>query len=573
MKRLVLGLVAAVTSIGAMAMGCSGGEKARGSSDPGKDGGGVDATGSFAIGGTVTGLRGSGLKLQINGGEDLAVGSNGTFAFPKKLPTGTSFAVTVKSQPTAPTQTCTVSGGSGTVATADVSTVLVSCATKSFAVGGVVTGLSGSGLVLQNNGGDELEIDADGAFTFPQLQDDGSEFSVVVKKAPTGPAQTCEVTGGKGKIAGGDVHSVNVNCSDRTFAIGGTVTGLEGTGLVLQNNAGDDLPVNVNGTFAFAAPLEDRASYAVTVKSQPTDKWQTCTVSGGEGTVAAAPVTAVAVTCTTNRYAVAGTVSGLDGSGLVLQNNAGDDLTIERNGRFEFPAEVESGADYRVSVLTNPANRSQTCTVTNGAGTITDQGVTNVEVSCVTNTYTVGGTITGLTAAGLVLTNRGVDDVSPPSGAATFTFATAVASGSTYSVAVKARPPGFQCAVTAGAGTVTSANVTDVSVTCTDSCRVVDGIRWCKDDQRGRSCNDLCTDLGFGQPTISDEDWLAAQDTSAECLRIGAAFGATNGHSATYVYACAQISGDNILCSNYPSCPRRHRTGTDETQMAVCPCQ
>lgn len=563
----------AATSIGAMTMGCSSDEKTTSASDPGKDAGGVDATASFAVGGTVTGLRGSGLVLQNSGGDDLAIDSDGTFAFATKLPAGSTFAVTVKSQPNAPSQTCTVRGGSGTVATANVSSVVVSCESQRFAVGGVVTGLSGTGLVLQKNGRDDLRIDAAGAFTFSQPQDDGTEFSVTVKTAPTNPAQTCEVTGGKGRVAGGDVRSVNVNCSDQKFAIGGTISGLEGTGLVLQNNAGDDLPVNVNGTFAFAAPLEDRASYAVTVKSQPTNKWQTCAVTGGAGTVAAAPVKSIAVTCTTNTYAVVGTVSGLDGSGLVLRNNAGDDLTIEQGGRFEFPTKVESGARYLVSVLKNPTDRSQTCTVTNGTGTVTNQEVTNVEVSCATNTYTVGGTITGLTAAGLVLTNRGGDDNSPPSGAATFTFATAVASGSTYFVAVKARPPGVHCTVTNGFGTVTSANVSDVSVTCTDACRVVDGIRWCKDNQRGRSCNALCTDLGFGEPTISNIDWLEAQNTIPKCQRLGAAFGATTDHIATYVYACAHIYEDQIVCSTYGACPQGHRTYTDKQQLAVCPCQ
>ena len=36
-------------------------------------------------------------------------------------------------------------------------------------------------------------------------------------------------------------------------------------------------------------------------------------------------ITEVEVNCTTNAYAVGGTVSGLSGSGLVLQNNGGDD--------------------------------------------------------------------------------------------------------------------------------------------------------------------------------------------------------------------------------------------------------
>src|SRR5260370_36972117 len=35
------------------------------------------------------------------------------------------------------------------------------------------------------------------------------------------------------------------------FTIGGTVTGLTGTGLILQDNGGDDLTLSANGAFAF----------------------------------------------------------------------------------------------------------------------------------------------------------------------------------------------------------------------------------------------------------------------------------------------------------------------------------
>lgn len=84
-----------------------------------------------------------------------------------------------------------------------------------------------------------------------------------------------------------------------TFAIGGAVSGLAGSGLVLQNN-GDDLSVAADGAFAFSTRLVAGAAYAVSVKTQPTNPAQTCTVTRGSGNVAAADVTDVAVTCTTN---------------------------------------------------------------------------------------------------------------------------------------------------------------------------------------------------------------------------------------------------------------------------------
>src|SRR4249920_3214699 len=45
-----------------------------------------------------------------------------------------------------------------------------------YSVGGHVNGLMGSGLKLQNNGGDDLEISASGDFTFAQKLASGSDY-------------------------------------------------------------------------------------------------------------------------------------------------------------------------------------------------------------------------------------------------------------------------------------------------------------------------------------------------------------------------------------------------------------
>ncbi|OFX19577.1 MAG: hypothetical protein A2V77_10435 [Anaeromyxobacter sp. RBG_16_69_14] len=81
--------------------------------------------------------------------------------------------------------------------------------------------------------------------------------------------------------------------------------------------------------------------------------------------------------------AIGGTVSGLVGTGLVLQNNGQDDLAVPANATsFRFAAAVASNGTYRVTVLTQPSLPSQRCTVTNGAGTVGSTDVTNVAVTC-----------------------------------------------------------------------------------------------------------------------------------------------------------------------------------------------
>jgi len=83
-------------------------------------------------------------------------------------------------------------------------------------------------------------------------------------------------------------------------------------------------------------------------------------------------------------YSVGGTVDGLAGSGLVLQNNGGDDLSISANGSFTFSKAVANESNYAVTIKTQPRAFSQTCTVSNGSGTIDTSPVRNVIVSCVT---------------------------------------------------------------------------------------------------------------------------------------------------------------------------------------------
>jgi hypothetical protein len=67
------------------------------------------------------------------------------------LEKGAAYAVTVKTQPTLPTQYCVVTRGSGTVATSNVTNVAVDCTTTAFSVNpstGALTVLTGSPFAL-----------------------------------------------------------------------------------------------------------------------------------------------------------------------------------------------------------------------------------------------------------------------------------------------------------------------------------------------------------------------------------------------------------------------------------------
>ena len=244
--------------------------------------------------------------------------------------------------------------GSGRIAFALIALAALSaCGGSSdtkYSIGGTATGLTGT-LVLQNNGSDSLTVTANGAFTFKNKVKSGAAYAVTVATQPAG--QTCAVAAGSG-TASANVTSVAVTCTtNASHTVGGNVSGL-GTGLsvVLRNNGADNLTVNANGAFTFATPVVGGLPYAVTVLTQPTG--QTCAVTQGSGTMAAANVTNVAVTCTNNPFSVGGTISGLSGTLVMVPFSFGDPQTFTTNGAFTFNEQTAGGNPYNVTIQTQP---------------------------------------------------------------------------------------------------------------------------------------------------------------------------------------------------------------------------
>ena len=117
---------------------------------------------SFTIGGTVTGLAGTGLVLQhVTTGENLATG-NGPFTFSQQLLSGFAYSVAVGTQPSNPSQLCTITNGSG-VANANITNVAVNCVTPA-ANGALDPTFADAGKVSTAFGGDNtaMALQADG---------------------------------------------------------------------------------------------------------------------------------------------------------------------------------------------------------------------------------------------------------------------------------------------------------------------------------------------------------------------------------------------------------------------------
>ena len=145
-----------------------------------------------------------------------------------------------------------------------------------------------------------------------------------------------------------------------------------GAGAVLGLTAtGARLSVTVNGTPVISATdtrLTGGAPGLMTNGPARAAAW-----AGGSG----APSTASGSGSAT--YSVGGTVSGLSGT-VVLQDNAGDSLTVRANGSFTFATRLTAETPYAAAVGTNPAG--QACTVANSTGTIGSANVTTITVIC-----------------------------------------------------------------------------------------------------------------------------------------------------------------------------------------------
>lgn len=175
-------------------------------------------------------------------------------------------------------------------------------------------------------------------------------------------------------------------------------------------------------------------------------------------------------------YTIGGDVAGLAGGGLALSLNGGAAQAVSANGHFTFDTSLVDGSDYAVTVAAQPAHPNQTCTVANGQGRVAGANVTNVQVTCTTSTYAIGGRVGGLAGGGFALSLNG-GTPQPIAANGDFTFATRVADGSDYAVTIAAQPthPNQACRVGGARGRLDGSDVTSVVVGCTTSTYAVHG--------------------------------------------------------------------------------------------------
>ena len=345
-----------------------------------------------------------------------------------------------------------------------------------YSIGGTVSGLSGT-VVLENNGGNDLSISANGTFTFSSLLDQSAPYAVTVKTDPSG--QACTVANGSGTVASANVTNVSVTCvsqtggsvSDDNFnrangSLGAQWTDMSVGGLAISNDAvvGTQAAGNSGDIYTGEAFGSDQFSQIEVTSTQ---------LSGGQW--------------------VGPAVRAQNGGqslylGIYWWNNGSPELMLFKliNGNWSqlgsshSTGPLAAGTQLNLTVTGSALSFSENGVVeitatdtslTGGAPGIMAYGTPTADnwvggdgTDSVAGTYSIGGTVSGLSGT-VVLENNGGNDLSI-SANGTFTFSSLLDQSAPYAVTVKTDPSGQACTVANGSGTVASANVTNVSVTC-----------------------------------------------------------------------------------------------------------
>ncbi|MBI3774017.1 MAG: fibronectin type III domain-containing protein [Gammaproteobacteria bacterium] len=280
----------------------------------------VEIPSTYRVGGTITGLISSsnGLVLTLTNStsnallETYAVPRDATqsFTFTSAVQPGT-YRVAVTASPSTPiSHSCSVDAGTGsvTIINQDIASVVINCLTNSFAVGGTVTGLTGTESVeLTLTTGTTQTTTVTAPITRYAFSAVLSGTNYTLKLATNPKGKTCRFADGKDSVTNAIVNTdiiAAVTCVNN-YAVGGTLSGLVGSGLRLMLNDGattQTLPISTPAAgFAFPVMLPEGARVTVSVVTQPSKPTQTCRVTGGAtGTVTSASANAVAVTCAFN---------------------------------------------------------------------------------------------------------------------------------------------------------------------------------------------------------------------------------------------------------------------------------
>ena len=357
--------------------------------------------GGYTVGGTVTGLSGSGLVLQLNGGNNLGFSSGGTFNFSAGIDQGGAYSVTVLTQPSG--QTCSVHNGSGTIGTADISNVIVTCTLpgsfayvanessntiSAYAIDastGALTEIAGSPFASTGTGPVAVVVDPDGTYLYA-ANNASNTVSVYSINASTGALTAVgEPTGsGNGPFAllvdPSDQFLFVINKTDNTVSVfetgSGSLTAISGSPFSVGSEP-TSLATDPGGNFLY---VTDYAQNAVAVFSIEPGGGSLAAIGGspfaaGSGalSVSVDPTGTFAYVANETGDSVSmyslnadtGALAALSGSPLALGSQA-ESVAVDPLGKFLL---VSTSANELSSLAITPASGALTAVSTVGTGT------------------------------------------------------------------------------------------------------------------------------------------------------------------------------------------------------------
>ena len=161
------------------------------------------------------------------------------------------------------------------------------------------------------------------------------------------------------------------------------------------------------------------------------------------------------------------TINGLSKPGLILKN--GDQTMAVSVGETTkyFPTLIAEDSTINIEIVQQPT--AAECKV--DAATSTNikanyYSALRTVVNCETDSYWLGGTVSGLTQDQLVLTVGSLTVTLRPDSNMSFQFPSKIYDGANYGVTVLQQPAGLTCTVQNGTGTMPSGDKLDLVVTC-----------------------------------------------------------------------------------------------------------
>lgn len=449
--------------------------------DSGDDGGG-EPLNYYTVSVDTGGLSGSGLSVNLSsnaGNEPMSISGNGSKAFNISLPAGSSYVISVSAQPGG--QSCTVGGSYASLNIQANAVATVSCANLN-AISGSVTGLNGT-MELRLGYAERISLTNVIEFSFSEQLPVGEAYDIVVATQPEG--QLCLVNNGAGMMPDSPVSNISINCSAAPagdYHVGGRLNDMSGF-IILSLDGTEELARTANGPFNFLTPLVAGTPFAVTVKS--TKAGQVCHVENGTGIIANTDYPFVDVVCETE---TGSSISPMvNPAGLSL--DSGETVTLNLNGvedkdlsifSFQptpFATSLNPGDSYEVTVAINPPGK--VCVVHNSVGVIEQGVVPEIGIECVSDSYgnfSIGGSVLGLSATGLVVNLDGRDSLSIDPADSSYTFPVLQPGFTAHSVRIKSHPAGQICSVANGGyAYLSSTDLTGVNIICSTGPHKVSG--------------------------------------------------------------------------------------------------